>query len=484
MGIPFPNGPTSGRGVVVPADAIIGGVDYAGRGWRMLMEALSGGRAVSLPAQAVAGAKSAVRIAGAYSVVRRQFGLSIGRFEGVEEPLGRIAGTSYLMEAARVFTCGALASGHRPAVVSAIMKYNETELARHLAIDTMDVLGGAAICRGPRNLIADGYSGAPIGITVEGANILTRTLIVFGQGAMRCHPHVHALLESVRQGDLPTFRRVLLAQGWHVLRNAVRCGVLGVSRGRLAGSPVRGETARYYRRLAWASARFAFHADLALFLLGSSLKTRGKLTGRFADMLSWMYLGFATLRRFEAEGRRAEDLPLVAWGVETSLAYVQESFEGILQNFGVPFLGAWLRGPALVWARLNPMGAPPSDRLGAAAAATIRKDGEQRERLTDGLFKNRDGAMGLLEDAFELSLRSDPVLTKVRRAVRRGELPKASPESLLGEALAAGVVTREEADLAERARAARHEAIQVDSFSAEEWLGETAEERPRSVAVA
>ena len=216
MGIPFPNGPTTGRGVVVGIDQIIGGRRYAGKGWQMLMEALSGGRAVSLPAQATAGAKSVSHMVGAYAVVRRQFGLPIGRFEGVEEALGRIAGKTYLLEAARVFTCGALASGRRPAVVSAMIKYSATATSREIVTDGMDVLGGAAICRGPRNLIARGWMATPIGITVEGANILTRTLIVFGQGALRCHPHLHDLSEGIRTGDTPRFRRAFLGQIAHV----------------------------------------------------------------------------------------------------------------------------------------------------------------------------------------------------------------------------------------------------------------------------
>ena len=474
MGVPFPNGPTRGRGVVIPASQIIGGLGYAGRGWQMLMEALSGGRAVSLPAQAVAGAKYVARVTGAYGMVRQQFGLSIGRFEGVEEPLSRIAGLTYLMEAARVFTCGALMNGHRPSVVSAMMKYNETELSRQLVSDGMDVLGGAAICRGPRNLLAQAYAAAPIGITVEGANILTRTLIVFGQGALRCHPHVHALLESIRGGDVAAFRRALVRQTLHVAGNAVRGFFLGLTRGRLARSPVGGATAPYYRRLSWASARFAFYADLAMVALGGKLKFRGKLTGRFADMLSWMYLAFSTLRRYEAEGRRQEDLPLVHWGVQYSLDRIQESFEGILRNFPAPVLGGWLRGPVSWWARLNPMGAAPSDRLGARVADAIRAPGEQRDRLTSDLFhSDGDGdALLLLERAFELVVRSAPAVAKIRRAVRRGDLHKAPVENLLGEAQEEGVVSFEEAELIRESTEAQFEAVRVDSFPAEEWVAD------------
>lgn len=472
MGVPFPNGPIRGRGVEIPADAIIGGLAHAGGGWKMLMEALSGGRAISLPAQAAAGARYVARVAGAYSVVRQQFGLSIGRFEGVEEPLARIGGLAYLVEAARVFTCGAVMDGHRPAVISALMKYNTTEIARRLVADGMDVLAGAAICRGPRNLLAEAYVASPIGVTVEGANILTRTLIVFGQGALRCHPHAHALLESVRRGDLPALRRALVRQGLHAAGNALRAFVLSVTRGRLARAPVRDATARHYRRLAWASARFALLADLAMALLGRELKFRGKLGGRFADMLSWTYLAAATLRRFEAEGRRDDDRPLVDWAVGHALARIQESYEGLLANFPGRLVGAWLRGPVLAWARVNPMGREPSDRLGARVAAILRTPGAGRDRLTGDLFRGArdDDPLPVLERAFELVAASAPAVARIRQASRRGDLPPGAPESLLDEAMAAGIVGPDEARLVEQATAARLAAIQVDSFPAEEWL--------------
>ncbi|MEE8525918.1 MAG: acyl-CoA dehydrogenase [Thermoanaerobaculia bacterium] len=489
LGVPFHNGPTRGRGVVIPVGLIIGGPEQAGRGWRMLMEALSGGRAISLPAGAAAAAKHIARVAGAYSVVRQQFGLSIGRFEGIEEPLARIAGLGYLIEAARVFTCGAVDNGHRPAVASAIVKYNTTELARRLAIDGMDILGGAAICRGPRNLMADAYIGTPIGITVEGANILTRTLIVFGQGAMRCHPHAHDFLEAIRTGDARAFRRTFFGQLGHAFGNTFRGFLLGLSRGRFAGSPVSGPTAKYYRRLAWASARYAFYVDLAMFTYGGKLKLRGKLTGRFADVLSWMYLGFTALRRYEAEGRLAEDLPLVQWSAEYALDRIQEGFEGIFRNFDVPLVGALLRGPTSWWARLNPIGAAPSDALGARAAAVLRQPGEQRDRLIRGLFRPaaEDHQLNRLEKAFELVTESAPAIAKIRRAIRAGELPKAPPEQLLAAAADAGVINSDEAELVERATAARLEAIQVDEMTLEELRGQTApaaEPAPSPVAVA
>jgi acyl-CoA dehydrogenase len=448
LGVPFPNGPTEGRDVVVPADRILGGLDYAGKGWKMLMEALSAGRAISLPAQSVGGAKLVARIAGAYSVVRRQFGVEIGRFEGIEEPLARIAGLTYLMEATRITTCGGIDAGQRPAVLSAISKYQQTELLRTIVQDGMDILGGAALCRGPRNLLADGHIGAPIGITVEGANILTRTLIIFGQGALRGHPYALREVRALLAGDARELRRALFGHAGFFLRNLLRATVLTATRGRLAASPVSGPTARSFRRLAWAAAQFALLTDLAMLSLGSRLKFRQKLSGRFADALSWMYLGLCALRRFEAEGRPAEDLPLVRWAAAHSLDRIQTAFEGICRNFEGPLgplvrtFGAWL-------VRLAPLGHPPSDRLGGQAAATLRAPGAQRDRLTADLFLPGDPeeALGRLERAFALVTTAG-----------------ASPAD------------------AEKARA---DAVQVDSFSLEEYLGlGQAVERDERVGVA
>ncbi len=471
LGVPFPNGPTRGQGVVIPAANIIGGVAKAGQGWQMLMEALSGGRAISLPGQATVGAKYVARVAGAYSMVRQQFGLSVGRFEGVEEALARVAGRAYLLEAARVFTCGALDSGKRPAVVSAMMKYNSTELSRQSALDGMDIMGGAAICLGPRNLMARAWQASPIGITVEGANILTRTLIVFGQGAIRCHPYAHRLLESIRTRNLPEFRRALVGHQFHFLGNFVRGLLLGLSRGHLQPAPVRGAPARYYRRLAWASARFAFYSDLAMMTLGSKLKKRGRLTGRLADMLSWMYLVFACLRRFEAEGRKQEDEALMQWACEEGLSKIQEAFEGLLQNLDVPVLGPWLRGPVSWWARLNPMSTPPSDRIGARAAQAVRRPGAQRDRLTPFLHIEPDSPWADLEQAFDLSHRSEPAAGKIRLAMKKGTLPKSSVEQAVEAALERDIVTIDEADLIRRAGLARAKAIQVDEMSLEALRG-------------
>ncbi len=483
LGVPFYNGPTEGHDVVVPVDAIIGGAEGAGRGWQMLMESLAAGRGISLPASATGGTKALARVVGAYAAVRQQFGTSIGNFEGVQEPLARIGGFAYLLEAVRRFTNGGLDSGAKPAVVTAIVKYNTTELARRAVADAMDVVAGAAISLGPRNLVGHGWIGVPVSITVEGANILTRTLMVFGQGAIRSHPYAYAEIRAAEAGDVAAFDAAFWGHVGHVVRNLCRARLLGLTRGRLARAPVSGPAAAYWRKLAWTSARFALLADLAMGTLGGTLKRRGALTGRFADVFSWMYLLTALLVRFEREGRRAEDLPLLHWCARYGFARVQEAFEGIYENIEVPGLRWAFRGPIRWFARLNPIAAAPEDRLGRRVARLLQVPGEQRDRLTAGIYVPDDPqqALGRLERAFALSVRAAEVARKVKRAVRRGELPRARPERLADRAVAAGIITAEEAELLAAAEAAREDVIQVDSFTPEQYMATA--ERTAPVAV-
>jgi acyl-CoA dehydrogenase len=456
---------------VVSVDQIIGGVEQAGQGWKMLMQSLAAGRGISFPATCTGVAKLVSRVTGAYTVVRQQFGLSIGRFEGVEEPLARIGGLTYLMEAARLYTCGAVDAGEQPAVVSAIAKYNFTELSRQIIIDGMDILGGAGICRGPRNLLANIYTATPIPITVEGANILTRTMITFGQGAIRCHPYVYQEVEALQQSDVAAFDRVFWPHLGSIGHNGIRAAVLSLSRGALAGSPVAGPTAKYYRKLTWASATFAFMTDLALLSFGGTLKRREKVTGRFADILSWLYLGTATLRRFEAEGRPVDDLPYVEWAMQYALAQIQLGLEGLLSNWSTPVLGTLLRGPIAAWARLNPMGTLPSDQLGSQVARLLQTPGTVRDRLTAGIYipTHPDEALGRLEQALRLSLQAEAIFKKIKAASQNGQLPAGRPEKLVQAALSANVIQAAEADLLREAEAARTDAVQVDSFTIEEY---------------
>lgn len=475
MGVPVHNGPTEGRDVVVPVDCIIGGAAGAGIGWRMLVESLAAGRGISLPATAAAGTQFVARVAGAYAAVRKQFGLPIGRFEGIEEPLARIGGFAYLMEAARRYTCGALDRGAKPAVATAMAKYTLTELHRKAINDGMDILAGNAIMLGPRNLLAHRYILTPILITVEGANILTRTLMIFGQGAIRCHPYLYGEIQALRTGDGDAFDRAFWGHLGHVVRNLFRSVLFGLSRGTLAGSPVRGPAARYYRDLAWASASFALLADVAMGALGGNLKRREKVTGRFADIFSWMVLGVAILRRFEAEGRRKEDLPFLHWSTQYALAQVQQGFDGLFQNLNIPGLGWLFRGPVALWSRMNPIGKMPSDELGSQIARALQTPGPRRDALTAGIYVPSDprDALGRLEHVFKLSCEAEAVADKIKKAIQAGKLPKARPEQLVGEALEREIISPEEARLMKEAEAARDDAIQVDSFTPEEYLSAT-----------
>ncbi|MCZ6633473.1 MAG: acyl-CoA dehydrogenase [bacterium] len=472
MGVPFVNAPIEGQDVLVSVDTIIGGIEGVGNGWYMLMESLAVGRGISLPAVSAIGAQFVARVTGAHATVRKQFGLSIGRFEGVEEVLARIGGWAYLMEAARVYTCSGLDEGARPAVVTAMVKYHLTELYRKVVNDGMDILGGNAISRGPRNLLAQSYMGLPIHITVEGANILTRCLIIFGQGAIRCHPYVYREIQALGAGDVDGFDRAFFGHVGHVVRNLFRALFLTLSRGYFARSPVRGPAARYYRKLAWASASFALLSDLALGMLGGQLKRREKISGRFADIFSWMYLGTATLRRFEARGRQPGELPFLHWCLESALTQVQLGFEGLFQNINLPGLGWIFRGPLTLWWRINPIAKPPSDVLGNQIARVLQHPGTERDALTGGIFVSLDEeeALGRLERAFRLSFESEAVERKIRDAVRNGTLTRDRPERLLAKALELGLVDSAEARLLQEAEAARNETIQVDQFRLEDYL--------------
>ncbi len=471
MGVPFWNCPTEGHDVVVPLDAIIGGAEGAGRGWRMLMESLASGRGISLPATSTGGAKHVYRVASAHASVRRQFGLPIGKFEGIEEPLARIGGFTYVMEAARRYTCGGIDRGAKPAVVTAMMKYNSTELFRQMMNDGMDILAGNGISMGPRNALATGYIGLPIAITVEGANILTRTLMIFGQGAIRCHPYVLHEVAAIEGDDLDAFDRSFWAHVAHVIRNGTRSFSLSLTRGMLAQAPVDGPAAPYYRKLAWASASFAFLSDIALGGMGGALKRKEKIAGRFADIFSWMYLANATLVRFEIEGRREDDLPFFKWGMDYAFYKIQEGFDGLFESMNIPGLAPLMRGPIALWSRINPIGKKPDDQLGQRVAQAMQVQGYQRDRHTAGIFVSDDASdpVGRLEFAMRLTQETDPIERRLRDAVKAGRLHKARSHELIQQALAARLVTEDEAERLQQAEQARAAAIEVDEFTVDEY---------------
>ncbi|MBW4422791.1 MAG: acyl-CoA dehydrogenase [Myxacorys californica WJT36-NPBG1] len=464
MGVPFYNSPVEGRDVVVSVDQIIGGVEQAGQGWKMLMQSLAAGRGISFPASCTGVAKLVARVTGAHAKVRKQFGLSIGRFEGIEEPLARIGGLTYLLDAARIYTASAVDQGEKPAVVSAIAKYQFTEITRKLVNDGMDILGGSGISRGPRNLLANFYTAMPIPITVEGSNILTRTLMIFGQGVIRCHPYLYEEVKAIEANDAIAFDQVLWNHIGLIVRNGFRTVLLGLSRGHLARVAI-SPTARYYQKLAWASTTFAFLTDLMLLGFGGSLKRHEKLTGRLADWVSWMYLGTATLRRFEAEGCKPEDLIFVHWAMQYSFAQIQQALEGILGNLPIPLL--------LSFVRLNPFGGLPSDQLGSQVAQALQIPGEGRDRLTSGIYvpTHPDEALGRLEQALTLSNQAEHLVKTVMTASRAGQLPPGKLEDLIALALNAEIISDAEAELIRAAESARLDAIQVDAFTLQEYYG-------------
>jgi acyl-CoA dehydrogenase len=472
IGLSFYNGPIIGDNVIASPEQIIGGPNYAGQGWRMLMEQLAGGRAVSLPAGAIGGMKLIAAATGAYSVIRHQFGIPIGLMEGVQEKIARIAAFTYMFEGARVYSCSALDNGEQPPVISALLKSSSTEYTQKAIVDGMDVFSGSGVMQGPNNILGGGYSSAPVSITVEGANIMTRTLITFGQGATRCHPYALPLVKAVENNDAAAFRKNLLGWIWHTTSNYFRAKVRGLTRGFSAGSPESGAVATYYRRLAWASSRYALLADLALYLIGSKLKAKGSLGGRFADALTYQVLALSALRRFKAEGSRAEDLPVLAYSCEYALAKIQDAFEGIHANFDVPFVGWWLRGPASVFLRLNPLSRGPSDRLIPKVAGSLQLMNEQYKRMTDGIApvdENGPG-MGRLMKAFRLHTEVEPIKKKIAKAQRARELPRGMAYDLVDLALSSKVITQTEAAQLKEANAAAMAAIEVDVFKPEDYF--------------
>ncbi|HEY7240280.1 MAG TPA: acyl-CoA dehydrogenase [Burkholderiales bacterium] len=451
----FQNGPNSGKDVFMPLEWIIGGREYAGKGWMMLMGCLAAGRAISLPTSAVGGAKALVRFVGAYSRVRSQFRTPIGRLEGVEEALGRIAAHCYMMDATRVMTAGAVDLGEKPAVLSAIAKYHMTERARQCVNDGMDIVGGKGICLGPNNWIGRGYQLSPVAITVEGANILTRTLIIFGQGAIRCHPYVLREMRAAKEmhgGEASReFDDAFTSHAGHVLRNGIRAFVLGLFPG-LARAPRNAapDTKHYYRHVSRLSAAFAFLADISMLAMGGALKRKEKISGRLGDVLSMMYLVSATLKRYEDQGRLKADLPLVRWAVRDALHRAQEAVEGILSNFPVKSVATLLR-----WT-VFPSGKrlrPPLDSRNRECARIALEPGATRDRLTAGMYLPKgEHATAVLEAAFLAAVAGEPIDRKLRDARKKGI---SDPLSVLnGEELAAW----------QYKEALRKQVIKVDDF--------------------
>lgn len=463
----FQNGPNRGKDVFIPLDYIIGGQQMIGKGWRMLVESLAVGRGISLPAVGAGSGKMASRVTGAYARIRKQFKTPIGRFEGVEEVLARIAGLSYFMDAGRLMTLSALDSGEKPSVITAMLKYQNTEKMRQVLNDAMDVHGGRGICMGPTNYIGRAYQTIPVGITVEGANILTRSMIIFGQGAIRCHPYLvremHAAgLEDKIQAE-KDFDKALSGHMFYFAKNLIRAFSFGITGSHLAKSPVNGRVAQYYKRLAQMSAAFSVVSDLTLMMLGGALKRKEKLSGRFADALSYMFFTSAILKKFEDDGRPRSDLPLVEWSAKYSLYQVQLALDEILRNFPNKFIGLIVR------LMIFPLGLSlrqPNDSLGQRVAAILLKPGEARDRLTKGFFISNDenDITGKLEVALNKVLLSDPIEKRLR-AKKHVKPELQSFEQWLVDLVTDNQLSEQEAEILRQGKAATRDIIMVDEFA-------------------
>ncbi|NYT66762.1 acyl-CoA dehydrogenase [Alcaligenaceae bacterium] len=468
----FMNGPTHGVDVFMPLSFIIGGPNLAGQGWRMLMECLAAGRSISLPSSFAGMAQLTAFAVGAYSRVRSQFRLPIGKFEGIEEPLARIGGNTYLMDAARRMTAVAVDLGEQPSVISAIMKYHLTERGRNVVNDGMDIIGGKGICLGPNNFLGRAYQQIPVGITVEGANILTRSLIIFGQGAIRCHPYVLAEMQAVAQADtqrgLKDFDRALFGHIRYFIGNSLRALGHGLTGARMVklDTQVAPDMARYYRQLSRFSAAFSMLADASMLTLGGSLKMRESLSARLGDVLSQMYLISATLKRFEDEGRQTDDAPLAHWAIQDAFFRLQVAYDGVLTNFPSRYIAWKLR--FLTFPLGRPF-TPPSDRLNHQVARLLITPSPSRDRLTANCYApdNEHDPVGIIEAAMHAALAAEAVERKIRQFEKTGALinnPIANVRDIAQAAHAAGGITDEEYAIIAKRNTLRDRVIAVDSF--------------------
>jgi len=462
----FLNGPTQGNDVFVPIDCLIGGKDMAGNGWRMLMECLSAGRAISLPSSACGGSLAVLLATSAYARVRKQFNQAIAKFEGIEEAMARIVGNTYLMYAGVRMTAAAVDAGAKPSVAGAILKYHTTARARYVVVDAMDIHGGKGICLGPNNYLGRAYQGAPISITVEGANILTRSLIIFGQGAIRCHPYVYKEMQSVRAKDVKAFDKAIWGHVGFILANLIRSVVFSVTDGRFTKAPNK-QLKRYYQIITRYSSQLALLADVSMLLLGGALKRKEALSARFGDLLSHLYLSSAVLKCFHADGEPADELPLVDWTCQQLFYECDEAIQGIINNY--PNRVARILLSIIV----RPFGSrrkKPSDKLGQKLAQLFCEPGEVRSRLTKLVFAEPldNCPLGQVEHAFQLLCQVEPLEKKIRKAVQTGKLHALTLLEQIAEAEKLSVLTKAEAKSMKEAELMRQKVIAVDDFSNEE----------------
>ncbi|WP_158883127.1 acyl-CoA dehydrogenase [Rhodanobacter sp. L36] len=485
LNVPFQNGPIHGKDVFAPMSVLIGGPQMAGHGWRMLVEVLSVGRAISLPSNATGAMRASAAATGAYARMRKQFGLAIARFEGVEEALARIGGLTYATAALSRATAAAVDRGEKPAVTSAIAKYHATEWARRIASDTMDVHGGKAVQLGPKNYAGRGWASVPIAITVEGANIMTRSLMIFGQGAIRCHPYVLKEMQSLsitdRGEQLKTFDRLLFSHLGFGISNAVRSFAMGLTGARIGETAGDAYTRRYYRKLDRYSATLALCADVFMGVLGGKLKFKEKLSARLGDVLSYLYIASSMLKRYEDTGRPDADRPLLAWGFHECMWLTQNALDGAIRNFPVRPV-AWLL--RILVFPLGRREVPPSDRLGRRVAALLTAPNEARSRLTEWVYltPNANNTVGRMNALLPDVIAAEPVERKFQKAQKAGQFKAHDVADQYIEALQGGVINQAEFDLLKRVREGVAEFIAVDDFEPDELRSFTSRAEERKAA--
>lgn len=467
LGVPFYNSPIEGNEVVVSIDQVIGGINGIGNGWRMLMECLAAGRSISLPTFSTAASKKILRATSSYVKVRQQFGVPIWRFEGVDEVLAEMTAMTYILEASRLYTLGALDKGIKPAVVSAITKYHSTEMHRQIASKAMDIWGGAGISLGTKNLIARYYTSAPISITVEGANILTRSMIIFGQGAIRCHPFAYQEIKSLEENNIPAFDRAFFGHIGRIVQSFARLLVLTFTRAFFVSVP-NSKMSSYYKKLTWASTAFVVMSELAMVLYGGKLKFKEKLAGRFADILSWMYLVTATLRRYESSKTKEEEA-VVHYALQMGFQKIEEAFQGVFKNIDIPVIGWVFRNICLPWSRVNSFSLLPSDHLGSKVTRELVSNSQFRDLITlrgTYLSKDSEDRMAQFEDAFQLSSEVETVAKKIEKGIKEGTLSKGRGLNKIKEALEKGVILKTDADLLAKYQSIHDLVVAVDAYKA------------------
>ncbi|MDX3772770.1 acyl-CoA dehydrogenase FadE [Chromatiaceae bacterium AAb-1] len=466
LNVPFQNGPTQGDNIFVPLDYIIGGAKMAGQGWRMLVECLSVGRSITLPSNSTGGIKAVALATGAYSRIRRQFRLPIGKMEGVEEAMARIGGYAYMADASTTMSVGAIDLGEKPSVISAITKYHMTERMRQAIIDAMDIHGGKGICMGPTNYLARGYQGAPVAITVEGANILTRNMMIYGQGAIRCHPYVLTELLAAQQQDIKSavtaFDKALFGHIGFAISNFFRTFWLSLTGAAFSAAPFSDKTARYYKQMNRFSAALALMSDVAMGTLGGDLKRRERISARLGDILSMLYLTSAVLKRYNDEGRPVQDLPLVQWACEDNLFRAQQALDELFANFPSRVVAVLLKRIVFPWGRTL---SKPSDITDHKVARIMQTPCEARSRLGHHMYLTNEpnNQLGLIEQALLDILAAEPLFDKVAKAAGK-RLPFYRLNEVAELGLELKAITETEAETLRKAEKGRLHTINVDDF--------------------